>query len=212
MLEYPIPWRVALIIVTVGIANSCGMVNEQGAGTYGEFCGVGRPDVSAFTNEDEKVFALNHVAPTDYIDCACREHDICYARRGRNDKACDALLDYIIDERALRNWCSSVSFDIQGYFDYVHPHGTWVGSVLSSALYLPIRAALLPVDLIEYSVARSSGEFGALCQYQPDRIDKWMAGWINLQNRAQVRCRISVKNPKGSLAARTKHFMAVAPQ
>lgn len=55
-----------------------GTVTAQGSGAYGCWCGNNFP----LPTEDPR--------PVDAWDRACRSHDLCYRRNGRNSRVCDA--------------------------------------------------------------------------------------------------------------------------
>jgi hypothetical protein len=162
----------------------CGLVGEKGVGAYGEFCGAGRPAINESAPLNEKIAALEAVVPYDYIDCACKEHDLCYTRRGQNDHSCDVLLDYILDERGLGEWCVGIAFDIQAYFDYVHPNESWLGSISGAVLQAPGQAVGLLFRPIIYANAKSRDLVGQKCLFNPEQVSPWMARWKEkIENR-----------------------------
>ena len=166
------------------ILTSCGTISTKGVGVYGAFCGKGRPIAQEDANKADVIDQLSAIEPYDYIDCTCKEHDKCYARRGKNDAACDALMDYLLDERALNRWCRNVAFDVQAYFDYIHPSNKSIAShILLGIAYIPARLVFLPFDTIEYAQAHKSGEINNLCMHEPEKIPLWMSTWEKWQNK-----------------------------
>jgi hypothetical protein len=151
-----------------------------GLGVYGNFCGPGRP-CHSYTSADRVSEFFDTIEPYDYLDCACKEHDLCYARKGRNDPGCDALFDYLVDNRGLTRWCRSVAFDLELYFDYFHYNRTLVGSIVSGAIALPVRLFLTPFDAMEAGQAKAAGELGQPCLYRPELVQPFMKNWSALR-------------------------------
>lgn len=175
--------RVALALCALTVLPLLGCAaggSTGGLGIYGNFCGPGRPGHS-YTDAGEVEKYFETIEPFDYIDCACREHDLCYARNERNDPSCDALFDYLVDNRGLTKWCRSIAFELEAYFDYVHPNRTIIGSVASTALFLPTRLLLIPFDAIDAAQAKASGELGQPCSYRPELVQPFMSSWKALR-------------------------------
>ena len=97
-------------------------------------------------------------------------------------QACDALFDYLVDQRGITRSCRSIAFDLEAYFDYVHPNKTTIGSIVSASLYLPVRLLSTPFDAIDAAQAKASGELGAPCLYHPELIQPFMENWKALRS------------------------------
>ena len=69
---------------------------------YGCFCGANYPNINHPSGKDYKTLSLMEreelveayykIKPIDDIDKACRDHDVCYIRRGREDEKCNITL------------------------------------------------------------------------------------------------------------------------
>ena len=157
------------------------VVVAEGSAFYGNFCGPGRPAHSATDSAKVEEY-FETIEPFDYIDCACKEHDLCYARKGRNDPSCDALFDYIVDQRGISRWCRSIAFDLEAYFDCAASRNrTVLGSIVSTVLYAPVRLLLTPFDALDAAQAKASGELGQPCLYRPEFVKPFMGNWSALR-------------------------------
>jgi len=92
---------IALVLVIFLSACATGIAPEapvSGLPIYGTYCGPGHPatpaDIAAIDNGDERnlatvAFLENQLTPLDFIDAACRDHDVCYVKTWMQNPACD---------------------------------------------------------------------------------------------------------------------------
>ncbi len=76
---------VTLPISLIGCAHS---QNQEGFYSYGNFCGLGHPDVRKSDVYTEAQL-LQEIPALDQLDAICKAHDICYATNGYFQKNCD---------------------------------------------------------------------------------------------------------------------------
>ncbi len=75
---------------------------------YGCFCGKGYPNIQHSSKKpyrylnrkekDELIAQYYTIKPYDSIDAACRQHDICYINKGREDQTCNDTLQIRLRE------------------------------------------------------------------------------------------------------------------
>jgi hypothetical protein len=182
---------ITLAVLSCAILTGC--TGHGVPGVYGNYCGRGRPDVSDLNSVEQIEARFASIEPFDYVDCGCREHDLCYARLGKDKVACDAMFDYIVDERKLTPWCRNITSDIGVYFDYAHPSdGNWAKSIVYGTFALPTRALMLPLDALAYGSAQASGDLGRQCLADSKRITSWQEERERVRNSAFMQALIKV--------------------
>ena len=89
---------------------------------HGKFCGNNIPTLTFKTHEEE-VQLLEKIPAIDTIDEACKQHDICYSKRGTNNLSCDNELVSqmeIIRKKLKEQNCKVLAKAIITYFDLVN--------------------------------------------------------------------------------------------
>lgn len=69
---------------------------ERSIFSYGEFCGPGHPSLGTISTREAARSFLQRRQPRDFIDAACKGHDICYTYKGRLAAECDQALELIL--------------------------------------------------------------------------------------------------------------------
>ncbi|MGH8580214.1 MAG: hypothetical protein ACREVK_08890 [Gammaproteobacteria bacterium] len=116
---------------------------------YGNFCGPGHPRVDGI-EALEKIKPIEK--PIDDVDAACQQHDLCYARKGRQNEMCDELLERELDHRSLSPACASLALDIKNWFRSAHPNSGVARNIYKMTLGLPLFAAQYSTNLLGIGV------------------------------------------------------------
>lgn len=85
---------------------------------HGKFCGKEVPELNANSRQEEFQM-LNDMEPIDVIDKACKEHDLCYLKKGDSNKECDKELVAKVDKlhnRLDSESCRRLSKSIAYFF------------------------------------------------------------------------------------------------
>ncbi|MDB2562278.1 hypothetical protein N9X61_01600 [Sulfurimonas sp.] len=77
-----------LLVVFIQMSLYAVDMKNNGFKFHGKFCGDNIPNVQAQSNEEEYKI-LSAIEPIDVIDGACKKHDLCYLKRGRDAVSCD---------------------------------------------------------------------------------------------------------------------------
>jgi hypothetical protein len=127
MQEYVILVILALALFVV-LFSGCVRVQKENLWSYGNFCGKDYPKVQGATPQ-ERIARLQDIQPWegDDIDAACKQHDICYERHGRNYSLCDLVFMNILNKMKFEGenkaQCENVRIQALYYFLSFRPSG-----------------------------------------------------------------------------------------
>ncbi|HUW44924.1 MAG TPA: hypothetical protein VMW50_03920 [Dehalococcoidia bacterium] len=112
-------------------------IKEQGLPIHGEFCGPNIPTLKS-TDKRSQLAELQRIPPIDNIDASCKRHDICYAKRGYFNEACDkALIDdmrNLLRSNTSDTSCLALSYAIIDYFRLSNPSSSTIGGYADTAI------------------------------------------------------------------------------
>ena len=115
---------------------------------HGKFCGNNIPSLN-FKTRAEEVQLLKKIPAIDSIDEACKQHDICYSKKGEHTLSCDNIL--VNDMEKIRKKlkeqsCKVLAKAIITYFDLVNYNPI---TVLESGSSLQKKIVELPTSGME---------------------------------------------------------------
>ncbi|MBF0622413.1 MAG: hypothetical protein HQL54_10860 [Magnetococcales bacterium] len=165
-------FRIFSIIATLcatlfmgGNATSATEPNEaKGDGlalpVHGRFCGPNYPKLNAENKADE-LKELESIKAFDTIDSACKNHDICYARKGYFDYQCDQQFVMHLQRLTLATpACQTLAYEMGMFVARINPSYNREADAVSRLSYLPGKAMgsmmSFPFDAVEYATIRSN--------------------------------------------------------
>lgn len=131
-----------IIIISISGCSSCDtsshktedkieIKQENGIPIHGNFCGPNIPTINS-TTVNLQVNELEKIVPIDVVDSACKDHDICYVKKGYFNYECDkALIDAIDSLLKYKDSdisCAAMNVAIIDYFKLSNPGNTPIGS------------------------------------------------------------------------------------
>ena len=178
-------WNTGLLLVLClyfAIAGCVTTRNTDEPWSYGNFCGPGWPDIESTSTQD-RIDKLTAIQSADDIDEMCKEHDICYVSRGRNDVQCDKDLRRNMlamqFEPAHKSRCMKVRNQVLYAFSCFqstgHRPSSWVTAVFTVPAGMAMCALSTPSTVIgSLSDTPAPGTCMAINDYKKYRRDTEM--------------------------------------